>query len=77
MLPLTEQHIEKIIKVVADKSIRWAQAKSYGTVGNVPAGWTIKNEPGELVAITKTLFEENKQLKLKIEQLERIQNADT
>lgn len=76
MSTLTDEQIDKMIKVVADKNVRWAQAKGYGTSGGIPAGWTVKNEPGELATFTKKLIEENKLLKDKIEQLEGKQNVN-
>lgn len=72
---LSTDQIEKVIKVVDDRNIKWAQAKSYATHGSVPAGWTVKNEPHQLALVAKQLLEENKQLKLKLEQLEVIQNV--
>ena len=70
MTILTQEQFDKVIKVVGNKNYKWICSRSYGTLGNIPAGWSSKNEPFELVSIAKKLFEENKELKLKIEQLQ-------
>jgi hypothetical protein len=68
MSQIDEAKFNRIIKVVSSKSHRWVTGRSYGT--GVPLGYEAKNEPHELAIIAKKLFEENKELKMKLQQFE-------
>jgi len=68
MSQIEQDKFDKVIKVVGNKGNRWLTGRAYQM--SIPLGFEVKNEPHELVVIAKKLFEENKQLKLKIQQLE-------
>lgn len=64
----------KLVSKVFNKTTKWAQ----GNIWGVPSsGWTIKNEPTELVKLAAMLIEENiavhEQNKVLLERLEKLE----
>ena len=65
---LTNAEFEKLDKMlkVLSKHSKWMCANYFSSI---PLGWVGKKEPIEVVPIVRQLIEENKQLRLQLQQL--------